>query len=124
MLVKEFPARLPKLCVMLKIVAPRAEAFKTIRFKVMLDDDILAETPVENLQIEPRESVPFDPSRRVVSYSCLLAFSPLNIEKPCIIRVRAYDEVDTEYAAAGLIVSEQMVEKEDGYDVEEERVPS
>ena len=85
LIVPEIPTMLPKLCVYIQIFSEFGEGFEDeVELKVMLDEDVITTLtlpPPSDLEIK---------SDMFAKGAANLFFSPLLVEKECILRVRAY----------------------------------
>jgi hypothetical protein len=92
MWVANFPATLPKFCIVFKAVIPVEKPIDSLTVRVLRDEQTIGEMKFDNLQ-ESARSVSDDHSleglEKVVSIQNAFAFSPFVIEAPCIIRLRA-----------------------------------
>lgn len=96
--VSSFPITLPKLCIHAIIQTPATRPFKIVKLFVLQDDDVLAEgelpIPATMPTLEPNQL-----SRLDVQF----VFTPLTLEKPCTLRVRAHLDGE-ETRGLGLLV--------------------
>lgn len=105
--VREFPAVLPKLCVMTKSSTPYTEPFKQLKIRVFKDAEVLAETDIKMdgglPPLEPfmSESEGPDAPMAMIGANAFFILSPFEIEGPCTLRVRA-DTGEGELRGAGL----------------------
>lgn len=86
------PTILPKFCIFATAHTPKNRSFKSLVFKVMLDNTIeLAkfEVPGEGLTGSDQTS---DSNSTRMAVSAAIMFSPFNVEKPTILRVNAITE--------------------------------
>ena len=86
------PIGLAKLCVYLTILTPKARPFKSLTFRVVLDD----QTELARLEIPPEgfadlQEVPDDTATRK-AINTAMVFSPFIIEKASVLRVVADTE--------------------------------
>jgi len=96
LLVPAFPIVLPRLAIALTAVTPIQTPFKQLTFRIFKDKEIAFETAV-NAEILDRQAV--EGQCHVLGFITIL--SPLALEGPCVIRVRAITE-DGELAAPAL----------------------
>lgn len=98
------PVSLPRLCIVVTAQTPKETPFESLRFKMLQDDTILQEIviPPEALQAAIK-SLDDDPNCTFQSYGVILTLQPFNIEKSCILRIRAETESE-ELAASALQV--------------------
>jgi hypothetical protein len=97
MLVSQFPAVLPKLCLALSIVTPATQPFKKLSFRILKDDEKLAEGELSeqefaNFAEADGGKTEIDLKDRVQTFCSIFVFSPFKLDAPCVLRVR----VDTE----------------------------
>jgi len=97
MLVSEFPAVLPKLCLALSVVTPTLNPFRKLTLRILKDKEILAEgslgeAELANFVEATNEVAEDDRKDRVQIFRSTFVFSPFKLDGPCILRVR----VDTE----------------------------
>lgn len=110
--VSSFPITLPKLCIHAIVQTPATKPFKVVKLVVLQDDDVLAEgelpIPEQAPAIEPNQL-----SRLDVQF----VFTPLTLEKPCTLRVRAHlDGVETRGLA--LLVKHRQADSGSSNDTE------
>lgn len=112
--VPQFPVTLPKFWILATHVSPSSERLKTLKMRVFKDNEPLADldaTPEHLDQLaNPREPVvPLpDGSKRVVSSHMHVCFSPLVLDRPCVLRVAAITDKG-EVRGLGLQVQQQPV---------------
>lgn len=97
LLASRFPITLPKLCLALKVTTPAEGPFRSLKVRVLRDDEILADVEVGKaaLALTRKGSSGMAKSRRgqlAQAVQANLVFSPLRLDGPCTLRVR----VDTE----------------------------
>jgi hypothetical protein len=92
LIVRTFPATLPKLCFVITARAPVSEPFQHLRFRIMKDDEVIAQSEViEGVQ----EAIARKRKReddQIVSVVGIMQLSPLLLSAPCELRVRADTE--------------------------------
>jgi hypothetical protein len=97
LLVPNIPATLLKLCIVITISTPIDQPFKKLVIKVTKDDELLMEAPLIGDQLhEPQQNIIENgdskyPERRIAIMGAFV-LSPFQIEKECILRVRADTE--------------------------------
>lgn len=106
MLVSEFPAVLPKLCLALSVVAPTLNPFRKLTLRILKDKEILAEGSLGEAElknfVEATNDVAEDDHKdRVQIFRSNFVFSPFKLDGPCILRVRVETE-DGELRGVGL----------------------
>lgn len=85
------PATLPKLCVHITAATPRDNPFKQLTILVYKDDQELAKLEIPSDELaKASESIPGEGGR--IGIISVLAFSPIQFEKPCILSVHAITE--------------------------------
>lgn len=97
--VAQFPAMLPKLCAAVRIITPFNRPLKRVHFKVTKDDEVLIDGVAE---LEAVESGIKEDSEVLMMFSHFV-ISPLQLDAPCIIRVRA-DVDGEELSGLGLVI--------------------
>ena len=95
MLVSPLPGLLPRICALATVVTPFDRPFEKLEFRICKNEQILAEiiVPEEQLSVQSQAEPdnlgePF--SQRVMT--AILVISPLFIEAPCLLRLRATTE--------------------------------
>ena len=83
--VSSFPITLPKLCVHTILQTPGTRPFKVVKVFVLQDEDILAEG-----ELPAVEQTPSKEPNQLIRLDVQFVFSPLTLEKPCVLRVRAH----------------------------------
>lgn len=95
--VQEFPVTLSKLCLSVKIVTLANEPLRSLKLRVLKDEDVLAEIVVDEAQLaaasDSAEEVTEEQSKeRVLMAQFMLVFSPIQFDGPCTLRIRAKTE--------------------------------
>lgn len=95
--VPAFPATLPKLCLMVKIVTPSDEPLRSLNLRVLKDEECLQEIAVDEEQLAAVSDSTEDMSdlqrkERVMMAQFMVVFSPIQFDGPCILRVRVQTE--------------------------------
>jgi hypothetical protein len=95
--VLQFPVQLPKLCISLSARTPIDMPFKKLIFKILKDDEVLAQAPIDdnvlNAQqtLRPVENLP--PGREFnIEAHAIVTLAPFLIEGPTMLRLRAETE--------------------------------
>lgn len=105
--VPAFPALLPKLCISVSVVTPSSKPFKSMKVRILVDDSVFAEYPVDEQQFIQQQAdsvVSEDPDRpRVNEIHLALQISPFPIEKAILLRTRIVTE-EEELKAGGLSI--------------------
>jgi Family of unknown function (DUF6941) len=97
LIVQSFPVTLPKLCLSVKIVTPPNQPLRSLILRVLKDEEIMQEITVDEKDLvsasEPYENMKAeDHKHRLQLANFFLVFSPLVLDGPCILRVRAQTE--------------------------------
>jgi len=97
MFVQNFPIVLPKLCLSIKVVAPVKDPFRSLKIRILKNDETFQEIIIDKDQIENSMALAEDitedeRNNRVQSLNFIAVFSPIEIEEPCIFRVRGITE--------------------------------
>ena len=97
MFVGGFPITLPKFCASLRVTTPADQPFRTLRFRLFRDADLLAEGEIEEPQLMSSQAglneVPeIDRKDMFTAIQVMLVFAPLVLEAPCTVRVRVFTE--------------------------------
>lgn len=97
MMVPCFPFDLPRLCVGMKAVASEGTEFQTIKFVLMINNDVVAEMPVEKFDKPSLSlSIPGVKDLKRLQYmQAIIQLPPTRFEGPTIIRTRAITENET-----------------------------
>jgi len=109
MYVPGFPITLPKLCVALWAVIPNDRPVQGMSFKVLKDDEVVHQVEIGDLPPPPAdfwERENQDAGETFTTMMTYVAFSPLNLEGPCKIRVRAYTSDGEELKGSALTIRE------------------
>lgn len=93
------PTVIPKLCVSVWVRTPGAKPFKSLKIRLLANDEVLLEQPLPMTSVESSESdrVAADPIQMA---QVVLLISPLKIERPTILRVRVLTEEEELKAGA------------------------
>lgn len=84
--VPEFPALLPRICAVVRVLTPMAHPLRQVRFTVMKDEEQLIEGLANLDAVESQESDGFQVQMMFAHF----VISPLALEAPCSLRVRAH----------------------------------
>jgi len=95
--VHAFPATLPKLCLSVRIVTPADEPLRSLKLRVLKDDEVLQEIAMDDEQLAAFSDAAEDMTEeqrkeRVQTAQFILVFSPIQFEGPCTLRVRVQTE--------------------------------
>ena len=82
--VAEFPAVLPKLCIVCILQGPTEPSFRNIKLVVLKDDEQLIEGEL------PVPEFPKAPDNTLRRFEVQFVLSPFTVEVPCTLRVRAH----------------------------------
>lgn len=109
LMMPSFPANLSKLCVTVKLLNPPSEPFKEAIFRVLKDEEILAEGVITGEETHKFSQAAgtddgIDPENRLMAIQSIFVFSPLVVEGPCILRVRVIVD-GAELKGSGLRIS-------------------
>jgi hypothetical protein len=121
LVISEMPASIPKLCVVVTVVTPSSRPFEKLVTVIKKDDEVLVEAPLaEELanEISERARVrknEMDSEERILRLNAAFILSPLLVEAPCTLRVRAYTESEElKCPALRIIKSEALSAKSEG----------
>lgn len=108
--VQAFPVTLAKLCLSVKIVTPADKPLRSLKLRVLKDEDMLQEIVVDEGQLAAASDSAEDITEelrkeRVHMAQFMLVFSPIQFEGPCTLRVRAQTE-DSEHVGMALQVGQ------------------
>lgn len=98
--VPQFPVVLPKLVVVTSVITSVDEPFEQLAVRLFKDDDVLVEAKLEDEQLaipipmQDDYGLPFSAH----TYQTAFILSPLLIDAPCILRVRAETEMEEIYS--------------------------
>lgn len=97
LIVDKLPVVLPKFCIVMSIKAPTTDPIRSMTVRVLRDKDPLQEISFDEDKIRrfiEASNTWTDDERetRIQSLSINTIFSPLRLESPCIIRIRAITE--------------------------------
>lgn len=98
MIVSSFPATLPKLCIALKVVTPITKPMESLTIRITKNDDELQKITVSDEQIEAarlgsKEAIK-EGLLEAQIFNYITAFSPFQLDGPCVVRVRAQTECE------------------------------
>ncbi|BBI99197.1 hypothetical protein FGKAn22_08900 [Ferrigenium kumadai] len=95
--VHEFPATLPKLCIVVILVTPIDNPLRKLTVKVTKDGESLIEAPMTEEQLNQPQSEIIEngdkgnPDRRI-AMNLTFMLTPFSVEKECVLRVLAETE--------------------------------
>lgn len=97
MFVQSFPVTLPKLCLMVKTVTPADEPLRSLKLRVLKDEETLQEIALDEEQLTAasdaaEEMTDKERKERIHMAQFMLVFSPIQFDGPCKLRVRVYTE--------------------------------
>jgi hypothetical protein len=98
MFVPEFPVLLPKICMSIWIVTPANKPFKSLKVRVLADDNVVAEHPIDADTIAAQQptsviSGPFDPEKpQIFTANFMVQISPYLVDKATTLRIRVVTE--------------------------------
>lgn len=107
LLVPQFPTILPKLVVVTSVVTSVDEPFEQLTVRLFKDDKVLTEIKLDDEQLnipipsQDENGFPF----HVQTYQTFFVLSPLVLEAPCILKIRAETETQ-EIQSIGLRVQQ------------------
>ena len=96
----EMPAVVPKLCIAVSAHTPMNDLFTRLRFRVMKDDALLAESEASPDQLKPPTE---ESGAKYRTLGTVFTISPFVVEQDCVLRVFADTESD-EFVSLGLRV--------------------
>ncbi|MGB5098912.1 MAG: hypothetical protein WBN82_13495 [Porticoccaceae bacterium] len=110
--VQAFPVTLAKLCLSVKIVTPADQPLRSLKLRVLKNEDVLQEIVVDEEQLAAASDLTDDSTEepgkeRVHVTQFMLVFSPIEFDGPCIFRVLAQTE-DGEYSGIALQVDQAL----------------
>ncbi len=88
--VPKFPTSLAKLCFVMSVRTPMEEAFKELKFRLLRDDELIAEATVDLGDTSRPVAVP--ESERWTTVQSVLQIAPMQISGPCFFEARADTE--------------------------------
>jgi hypothetical protein len=96
MYVPHFPITLPRLCIAVNVVTRSANPFKRLNFKILMDDSVLVEAPLDEAQVlAPQKAAPntTEADNDILNmFGARFELSPLQVNAPTKIRVRIETE--------------------------------
>lgn len=106
MFVPAMPVTLPKLCVAMQAITLAANPFKLIKFRLLKNDDVLAEADVDASEWPapqmPRLQSPGD-DLKIMAQQMFQIF-PFQLTEPCVLRARAITE-EGEIKGGSLVIA-------------------
>lgn len=88
--VPSFPITLPKLCIHVRLITPIDDPFKAVKFVVLRDEEEIAVGEMPEAAFAAMERLDDEPTMQQIFADFI--FSPLNLEGPCTLRVRAHTD--------------------------------
>lgn len=97
MFVPAFPVTLPKLCLSVKIVTPADDPLRSLKLRVLKDEEAMQEIAIDEGQLAAASDAAEDMTEeqrkeRVQMAQFVLVFSPIQFDGPCTLRVRIQTE--------------------------------
>lgn len=89
MIVSEFPVTLPKLCISAILQTPGDRPFRAVHVMVLKDEETLAEGDLPLEGKFDHITNEFNLATQVLRADVQFVFSPMRIEAPCTLKVRA-----------------------------------
>lgn len=95
------PVGLPKLCIVATAQTPKSEPFEKLSFKLFKDDEVIQtiDVPSDGL-VGVNGTADEDPNGAFHIFGAVIALQPFNIDKSCVLRVRAETEAEVLEASA------------------------
>ncbi|WP_223483662.1 DUF6941 family protein [Pseudomonas sp. A-RE-19] len=88
LLLQEFPAMLPKLCVVMHVVSHRDNLVKNITFKGILDDSEIFAITLDEAQLQAGAEMAVDlPNIQTKQIQAIGLLTPITFEKPCSLKI-------------------------------------
>lgn len=94
LIVPLFPVTLPKLCFIVTARCLVSEPFKKLRFRIMKDDEVLAENDMTAGLPEALEGMPAREHEEILTVVGIFQISPFELLAPCKLRIRADTEAE------------------------------
>jgi len=106
--VPDFPALLPKICIVINAQTDRANPFKSLRFRLLNFDTQIAEAVIPEDQIQTQQTAASTglPNDALIVCGVVMVLSPLPVTEPMRLRVRV-DVDGEELKGPALIISKQ-----------------
>lgn len=109
MVVPGFPFDLPRIYVSMKATAPKGDEFKSVKFVLMLNNDIIAESQLDDIVTEYSNEFPsmvpdVTDLRGVQTIHTIINLPALRLESPSVFRTRAVTERETLYGGGLMVV--------------------
>ena len=110
--VQKFPVALPKLCLAIKVITSRDKPLKSIKLRVLKDDETFKEiivdedqlsASIEELQNEQQKK---EQNNLVQSAQFVIIFSPMQLDGPCSLKVRVDIGEEEELKGLGLMINQ------------------
>lgn len=101
LLVKKFPALLPKLCVQVRVITPIDKPFYKLIIRAIMNNEIIAEMNVISGETLPQIPKGIDDAVRL-EFNVMMTFSPLSLTEPSKLCIEA--EADNEILRGGIIL--------------------
>lgn len=97
LIARQLPITLPMLCLRVIAVTPSDQPFRSLAVRVLKDDDLLAELPMDERRLleiadQPRNEDPGSDVRKMRVFQFEFRFSPIAFDSPCVLRVRVQTE--------------------------------
>lgn len=90
-----FPIVLSKFCIHMSAFTPIADPFQELIFRILKDDDILAEIPVHEDKLKAiAQAAPEDDEEGITIIRVGINFVPLELNGPCKLRIRVVTEAE------------------------------
>ncbi|WP_176969756.1 hypothetical protein [Nitrosomonas sp. Nm33] len=110
LLMSEFPSTLPKLCVVATISTPIDQLIKSFTLIISKDDEVLAETPIEDTNFELQSSLinhDKNHATKLIQFRGVFQLVPFPMDKECVLKVKAKIEDDELIGPSLRIISGQ-----------------
>ncbi len=88
MVVAKFPATIPRLCVLVRIITPATKPFKEVKVRILQDDEVLVDVDIPAGEYEVEVKTPQEDGAMHVLHA-QFALGPLGFTKYSTLRVRA-----------------------------------
>lgn len=95
--VSTFPITLPKLCLFVKVVTPVDQPLRVLKLRILRNEETLQEIAFDEMQLaaasdSAEEMTEDQKNEQIHIVQFLVAFSPIQFDEPCILRVHVQTE--------------------------------
>jgi hypothetical protein len=121
MLLETIPLAIPKFCVVATAACSKRQPFKSLKFRLLMDEIVLQEQDVDaaalaQMAAAPDNDTPMNLGRTpVLAVTVMMILTPFVVERPSLLRIVAVTEEEELFGAALKLMKAVSPEQLSGY---------